>query len=702
MITAGNQEEDALLAEAAEAQLLNEAGIEPLPADSISSPMKKAVKEALFDTKATRSELESEPQIETEEPLVSLRHDLADLNPEVTRENLAEFHDELANQSSLRIGDSFAVEVTDSLPPPSVDSVFELRLDGGQNKEGATSTVDSDTVTAAMPEKVSRNFNIDIFGSPGGPEGNDPENVSADGAQQEQAIISSKPQLPTPPFAISLNDETVNLGALLASNDNLSASIHGDMIELEMADSDGEEEASVEISITSILKQPEPEYEDDRPDELSTDVDPAGASITTEADAQQHMEDDKAKLSSFLKRVQAAKDRRSATTTRRESLQNRRDSDVVRRALASPRQALEEKDANQSPQRALNAQQESTINLDTVLQSPLARQDVRISPRQPLPMLDDGEPDELSEQQTGSPRRRSTRVKSTRATTSGPNRISVRTDGGEMVSLNRTEAQQMTDIVRRNTKKNKGASLSAPQRLARLKLESLALVVDGDSPVGKTVFKEGVRNVTWRENLVEYSSSVATADLEMVAAECEIAPGMGTLTEASADRPAPKKSGTSKLRRLRGLGAANGTPAKNVLQSTLMPDEAAEQKAAADASAKEVKKTARKSRIATPASAAPIASEPSAEAEVKSADAVKPQRKSRLPPPKKLNLNPSLSSLPVLQGQENLVGLSSPAKKLSKIPAPSGTGTPAPAFTAGDLTSGLRPPAKRLRGMGRK
>lgn len=59
------------------------------------------------------------------------------------------------------------------------------------------------------------------------------------------------------------------------------------------------------------------------------------------------IDDDTAILKDFLTRAAASKAEKAAVTThKRESLQNRRDSDIIKHALASPRKVLEEKDPN--------------------------------------------------------------------------------------------------------------------------------------------------------------------------------------------------------------------------------------------------------------------------------------------------------------------------------------------------------------------
>jgi hypothetical protein len=114
------------------------------------------------------------------------------------------------------------------------------------------------------------------------------------------------------------------------------------------------------------------------------------------------------------------------------------------------------------------------------------------------------------------------------------------------------------------------------------------------------------------------------------------------------------RSQTSRIRRLRALGGANGTPAKGLLGSTLLPDEVAEE--ATDSSKKKAKAD-------------------SAETPVPQAKT----RKSRLATPKKLALTPSVTSVTALMGdgKENastaaIGGKKSAGKKqVSLLPMPS-------------------------------
>ncbi|RDI81677.1 hypothetical protein Vi05172_g8455 [Venturia inaequalis] len=409
------------------------------------------------------------------------------------------------------------------------------------------------------------------------------------------------------------------------------------------------------------------------PDELTMDLD------ATETLNVGHLEDDKARLRSFLSRAAANKASKVATTHRRESAQSKRDSDVIRQALASPRPVLEDKDTNLSPTRNLDFLNEPTMTLDKIIANPV------VSRKRALEDDADVDPIALDSKHEegmdidlppGSPRRRSKRTQSriphAPNAVKTPNKIPVRTDGSERVVLNKSGAQELANLMRKNTRKNKGGAVSAPERLLKLRVEAeLGLITGAGSSAEFTrELKDGDKGVRWREQLVEFSDSVATADLvEGAAAD---GPGLGTegVVIIEAPKVKEKKTGTSRLRRLKGLGGANGTPAKGVLASTLLPEEVEEEAAEAAAKAK--------------AESAPSATEE-----------VKKERKSRIQPPKKLMLNPSvtsLSGLPVLAGKENSL-LLSPPKKI----AASGKGKiPIPTSTAAGDTTGVRP-VKRLR-----
>jgi hypothetical protein len=470
---------------------------------------------------------------------------------------------------------------------------------------------------------------------------------------------------------------TINLNALQTSEDRKSIPTVSISFE--------------DIQYPALPDENDPIFEEDQtpqdgessPDELSMDLE-STETLTLNMDTTTTLlEDDKAILRSFLNRAAANKANKSATILRRESLQNRRDSDAIRHALASPRQVLEEKDANLSPQRTPSLP-EQPQSLTSVLFSPLAKrsaQDAGLGDSRKLCATDDKAEDELAgmDNQNGSPRRRSTRARTkipqlptaNSLLANTPNKIPVRTDGGERVLLarGRSEAQLLNDLLVKNTKKNKFGAIPALARLKALKAEALAAIVDGVSldPIDEDIEKVvpiGIKTVRWKEVLTEFSDSLTMANPDESpdseeAKRSKIPSSRRKKVDIDAPAESEKKQGKPRLRRLKGLGTANGTPARGLLSSTLLPDEVQEELAEAMETGE--------------------ASATSALADEKLANSTKKTKiaaQSKLQQPKKLTLNPSLTSLsglPVLAGKENASQLLSPAKKLStrgKIPMP--------------------------------
>jgi hypothetical protein len=95
------------------------------------------------------------------------------------------------------------------------------------------------------------------------------------------------------------------------------------------------------------------------------------------------IDDDTAILKDFLNRAAASKAEKAATH-RRESLQNRRDSDVIRNALASPRRVLEDKDPN-SPSKYTS---ELALDLPQTLTLSLPSDNVVLSTSDPMEEVD--------------------------------------------------------------------------------------------------------------------------------------------------------------------------------------------------------------------------------------------------------------------------------------------------------------------------
>lgn len=421
-------------------------------------------------------------------------------------------------------------------------------------------------------------------------------------------------------------------------------------------------------------ESPEPEAD---PTDMTAD-------FTTELTSQ--FDDDKDRLKAFIQRTKQEKANKAVSITRRESFQNRRDSDAVRRALASPRPALEEKDANvSSPTRSPSLQ---PIPLSKVLESAISDVEERDAPQPPA------EDDAV----TSPSLRRSTRKQSripqlptaaAAAQQRTPKKISVRrTDGNETLILaQKKEAQELANLTRANTRKNKAAAVPATMRLAQMAAESLAGAfngvnatgVSGASPLpagersGQQEEKARRKGVRWDE---ERLTSFRAAPVFVEDAN----------TAASSLGPGQAKKSTSRVRRLKRLGAANGTPAKGLLASALLPDEVAEQNDAVEGAAKEKEKKDSKEKVGGNKAN---------------------EKKSRLAPPKKLELKPSVTSVTggvVPEGKENTAAagrLVSPKKAVAgrgMIPVPAAT-TSVGGFGAVDGSIGAQPARKRVRKM---
>lgn len=284
------------------------------------------------------------------------------------------------------------------------------------------------------------------------------------------------------------------------------------------------------------------------------------------------IDDDTAILKDFLTRAAASKAEKAATH-RRESLQNRRDSDVIRSALASPRKVLEDKDPN-SPSKYDG---ELTLDLSQTLTLSLPS-DVKISPT-PDPVDEEGTSEEKALR--GSTRR-SSRAKRSRlpapASISTPvvtqpqtSRINIRrTDGAEVVILKKSNVQELSTLTRANTRKNKQGAFCVTVRLFKLALDAASLPPLDDATKEPVVGK----NVRWDETLAYYQENPETvAEAESLATPDELG-----MEAAATPRTKSKisKSSTPKTRRVRTV---NGTPGKGLLTpASLLPEAIQEEK----------------------------------------------------------------------------------------------------------------------------
>ena len=367
-----------------------------------------------------------------------------------------------------------------------------------------------------------------------------------------------------------------------------------------------------------------------------------------EEDRTTQFDDDKERLKSFLLRTQASKANKQTSITRRESLQNRRDSDVIRKALASPRPVLEEKDANTSSPAKVPSLHELSKQLESVINDV---EDRDVTTRVENHPVAEGIQDTSSSSPT---LRRSTRKQSRipqlpNASTAArtPKKINVRrTDGNEtLVLAAKKEAQEFAQLTRTNTRKNKVGAIPALQRLVQLTAESLTLDTDTQQPSQDSVNtqenneKDKKRGVQWDEKLTYFKAAPVSNPSPTTSYES----GNRTQPTQSLAPPQPKKTSTNRVRRLRGLGGANGTPAKGLLAATLLPDEVAEQKEEEAAAAGENERLTRPQKAALGKNHW--------------------DKKRRLATPKKLELKPSVASVnggiieEQVEGKENVTRL---------------------------------------------
>lgn len=390
------------------------------------------------------------------------------------------------------------------------------------------------------------------------------------------------------------------------------------------------------------------------------------------------IDDDTAILKSFLSRAAASKAERTAIITRRESLENRRDSDIVRHALASPRKALEDKDPN-SP---------SKIDSEFA-ETPLLNPDVGESSS-----LTVGQPkaEDTAEAKEGRGSRRSSRTKKSRlpapATTAQlqtSNKISIRrADGTDPVVIKKTDAQELALITRNNTRKNKQGAFMVSLRLLKLQAEAI-LSPPTDISGEKREPIPGRKGIRWDETLAYYQEHADTiamqqAEAASLATPDELslpAPNVVPSTKKAKTKTSTDKNSTPKIRRVRGLGTANSTPGKGLLVTgSLLPESVQEEQAATAIqpplaqAVKVIPKPKATKRL--PVASAPTDSKlATLEVTPVGVEPVK-ERKSRIAPPKSVRLPKSVAAAapPAAVEKENMRTGISDATPRKGIPAP--------------------------------
>ncbi|KAI7626727.1 hypothetical protein KC343_g6204, partial [Hortaea werneckii] len=264
--------------------------------------------------------------------------------------------------------------------------------------------------------------------------------------------------------------------------------------------------------------------------------------------------DDTALLQAFLNRAAERRSGRRVSATEQEALFHRRDSDVVKAALASPGKALDgtgthevlgELDSNRhSPKRTASAQSEATAKdvgmTDKPVDSHAAAESVSSEgearhqevPEDPIEEVQPAASNTRSGS-TGSASRRSDRSRRkpqalAQQASTGPSRITIRgphqTNAGISESNKRTEAQELALATKNNTRKNKGGSVLPMQRLNKLAKAAAgelggvgdlnAEAATEESGNADANGKPGKKGVRWAETLVSfYQGSGTLADL---------------------------------------------------------------------------------------------------------------------------------------------------------------------------------------------
>jgi hypothetical protein len=388
------------------------------------------------------------------------------------------------------------------------------------------------------------------------------------------------------------------------------------------------------------------------------------------------LDDDTALLKDFLNRAAASKAEKAAVMThRRESLQNRRDSDVIRHALSSPRKALEDKDPN-SPSKYDN---ELTLDLSQTLTFGVPKNTFA------SPTNDAADGEEATDDKSGRASRRSSRTKKSRlpapasAAQAPPEKSKIairRADGTEHVVLKKSDAQELSHLTRANTRKNKQGAFGVTVTLMKLSADAANLPpLDGSTReliIGK--------NIRWDEQLAYYQENPETvAEAESLATPDELSMSEPVSTPSTKPKSKVSKNSTPKIRRVKGLGTANGTPAKALLAPAYFEDEEKEDLTASAPAPVPVQaqqlprpKVSRikKMTVASTSASSPVATKlPTLDIAPVGIEPVK-ERKSRLAAPKKVTLPQSAASLPAADKENTQrTGLGGATPKKG-IPAP--------------------------------
>ena len=418
-----------------------------------------------------------------------------------------------------------------------------------------------------------------------------------------------------------------------------------------------------------------------QPLERSVSAPPEEPQMSPRRSARPRMSDDTALLQAFIDRNAVSKSSRRVSASRQEQISNRRDSDTVRQALASPAklEVLGDLDPNSpSPRKPLDATPAQDLSASISSPTSAASEDIAVP----------------KARRSGRDRRRAER-----SALGAPSKISLRGNSDPVVLKARNEAQELSNVTRQNTRKNKGGSVLPTIRLTKLAAEKTPVDVSSPSSesTGDLTVKPVKRNIRWDETLAYFQEAPSEPDSILFELGDEGSVKVqGGDQAAQADKledsdsktvaiPAAETPSKPKIRRLKApRTAANATPGRGSLAATLANEPT---EATADAVPDLKPKPARRSRIATPAkglaasSLLPADLVPAPPAAVKTKPTPAPRKKaipSRLPAPASLSASTAQAQPPTQQSQPAhppLSLISSPPKK--RAPPPSSSFAPA-------------------------
>jgi hypothetical protein len=435
--------------------------------------------------------------------------------------------------------------------------------------------------------------------------------------------------------------------------------------------------------------------------ERSVSAPPEEPQMEPRRSAKPRVSDDTALLQAFIRQAAQNKSTRRLSASKRESLSNRRDSDTVRQALATPTnpEVLATLDPNSpSPKKSMAVLEDSKLGEnDTATVS--------------SPKSGPGDAEVSQERTTRRSHRDKRRVE--RVAPLAHTRISLR-GNTDPVILKRSEAQELATTTRANTRKNKGGSVMPTLRLTKLIVEEAPIETtqEIEEDTSEKVARPGVRNVKWDETLAYYQEAAPEPEVQLFElGDSNTAPKLQSTssfvdTEPESDEavplpvPAAETPSKPKVRKLRAPRSAS-TSGK--APTSVLSDEPVE---SAPPALKQ--KQSKRSRLATPAKAqeAPSLS-PVETVQPAPSEGTSTTRAKAVPRKKATSRLPAPASVPALNNETPGLISSPPKKKAAPLGLPAKSAAPKLDFqtklsapsksvnNGSDLPAGLTSPAKR-------